>query len=45
MGGEDFKNIYIEKVVSIGKTPVNIIDVEKLLADLEDYFKEVSIEH
>jgi len=45
MEGEDFKNIYIEKVVCIGENPVNIIDVEKLLADLEDYFKEVNIEH
>jgi purine-binding chemotaxis protein CheW len=45
MEGEDFKNIYIEKVVCIGENPVNIIDVGKLLADLEDYFKEVNIEH
>ena len=45
MEGEDFKNIYIEKVVCIGESPVNIIDSEKLLADLEDYFKEVNIEH
>lgn len=45
MEGKDFKNIYIDKVVCIGDTPVNIIDVDKLLADLEDYFKEVYIEH
>lgn len=45
MEGEDFKNIYIERVVCIGESPVNIIDSEKLLADLEDYFKEVTIEH
>lgn len=45
MEGKDFKNIYIDKVVCIGDTPINIIDVEKLLADLEDYFKEVYIEH
>ena len=45
MEGEDFKNIYIERVVCIGESPVNIIDSEKLLADLEDYFKEVNIEH
>lgn len=45
MAGEDFKNIYIERVVCIGGSPVNIIDSEKLLADLEDYFKEVNIEH
>jgi len=45
MEGKDFKNIYVEKVVCLGNTPVNIIDVDKLLADLEDYFKEVYIEH
>lgn len=45
MEGEDFKNIYIEKVVCIGENPVNIIDAGKLLADLEDYFKEVNVEH
>ena len=45
MEGEDFKNIYIEKVVCIGESPVNIIDAGKLLADLEDYFKEVNVEH
>lgn len=45
MEGKDFKNIYVEKVVCIGDTPVNIIDTDKLLADLEDYFKEVYIEH
>ncbi|MDH3974522.1 MAG: chemotaxis protein CheW [Deltaproteobacteria bacterium] len=45
MEGKDFKNIYVDKVVCIGDTPVNIIDVDKLLADLEDYFKEVYIEH
>ena len=45
MEGKDFKNIYIKKVVCIEETPVNIIDVEILLTDLEDYFKEANIEH
>ena len=45
MEGQDFKNIYIEKVVCFGENPINIIDIGKLLADLEDYFKEVSFGH
>ncbi len=45
MKGDDFKNIYVDKVVCLEKNLVNVIDVDKLLADLEDYFKEVNLEH
>lgn len=45
MKGDDFKNIYIDKVVCLDKGPINIIDVDKLLVGLEDYFKEVNLEH
>lgn len=45
MKGDDFKNIYVDKVVCLEKNPINIIDVDKLLVDLEDYFKEVNLEH
>jgi len=45
MKGDDFKNIYIDKVVYLEKDLINIIDVNKLLVDLEDYFKEVNLEH
>jgi purine-binding chemotaxis protein CheW len=45
MEGEDFKNIYVEKVLSVGDSLVNMINIKKLLTDLEGYFKEVNVEH
>lgn len=45
MDCKDFNNTYIEKVVTAGKNLVNIIDVERVLAELEDHFKEVDIEY
>ncbi len=45
MEGEDFKNIYVEKVFSLRGALVNMINIKKLLADLDDYFKEGNIEH
>ena len=45
MEGKNFKNIYIEGVACIDDELVNIINAGKLLADLEDYFKEVNIEY
>ena len=45
MEGEEFKNKYIKRVVNIKDFLVNIIDVDKLITDLEDYFKEVDVEY
>ena len=45
MEGEDFKNVYVEMVLSIGDSLVNMINIKKLLADIEAYFKEVNVEH
>ncbi len=45
MEGEDFKNIYVETVLSVGDSLVNMINIKKLLTDLEVYFKEVNVEH
>lgn len=45
MEGEKFKNRYVERVVCIGDDLVNILDVNRILADLEDYFKEVDVEY
>lgn len=45
MEGEDFKNIYVDMVISLGDSLVNMINLKKLLSDLEDYFKEVNVEH
>lgn len=43
--GDAFKSSYIERVVSIDDKLINVINIKKLLSDLEDYFKEVEIEH
>ena len=45
MEGEDFKNIYVDMVITLGGSLVNMINLKKLLSDLEDYFKEVNVEH
>lgn len=45
MEGEEFKNIYVEKVLTMRGSLVNMINVKKLLSDLEDCFKEVNVEH
>ena len=45
MEGENFKNVYIGRVAHLGNDVVNIINSEKLLQDLEEYFKEVNVEY
>jgi len=45
MEGKEFKNKYINRVVNIKDSLINIVDVEGLLADLEEYFKEVNLEY
>lgn len=45
MEGDAFESRYVKRVVSIGSSLVNVLDVEKLLADLEDYFKEGNVEY
>ena len=40
MEGESFKSRYVKRVVTLKDFLVNVRDVEKLLDDLEDYFKE-----
>jgi purine-binding chemotaxis protein CheW len=45
MEGDSVQNKYIEKVVSLDERLINIIDMRKLVADLEDYFKEVDVEY
>ncbi len=45
MEGKEFKNKYVKKVARVKDSLVNIVDVERLLADLEDYFKEVDVEY
>ena len=45
MEGEVFKSKYIKRVVTSKDFLINVLDVEKLLADLEDHFKEDKIEH
>jgi purine-binding chemotaxis protein CheW len=45
MEGGGFKSRYIKRVVALQDFLINVLDVEKLLADLEDYFKEDKIEH
>jgi len=45
MEGEPFKSRYIKRVVALQDFLINVLDVERLLTALEDYFKEDKIEH
>jgi len=45
MEGKQFKNKYIKGVVNVRSSIVNFIDIESLLTDLEEYFKEVNVEY
>lgn len=41
MEGDSFKSRYVKRVVTLKDFLVNVLDVEKLLDDLEDHFREV----
>lgn len=45
MEGEDFKSRYIKRVLAANGILVNVLDMERMLGDLENYFKEDRLEH